>query len=313
MSRLEQTLRAWARPLSQWAPIGLPEPGESGALVRVTLHANRQERDVTHDHAVVSLDPLLLSVGGHETARAADARLEFSDRASGALLGWLQLRAAPSPFEPPGPGLYAVQASGHRCVDWPTRAWQRLLRSLRPQATGFRMSETALRHLAIIYLLPRPVVYASVDDGEASNLFPMDLIGTLGDGFSLALRLTSPSVATLRRSRRVALGDVAAGDRALAYRLGEHHREVRIDWASVPVTLVDSGQFGLRLPARSLRIRECRIEQVADIGSHCWFLCRVVGETPLRTGARLCHTSGIHSHYRARIRQVPWSATGDAA
>jgi flavin reductase (DIM6/NTAB) family NADH-FMN oxidoreductase RutF len=310
---LTQTLRAWTRPLPQWSPIGLPDPGECGSLVRVTLKSHGLERDVTDNHAVVSLDPLLLAVGGREIASAADARLDFSDRASGALLGWLELDAAPSPFAGPGPRVYAVRAGGHRCVDWPTRAWQRLLQPPRARVTGFRMSAAAQRHLAIVYLLPRPVFYVSVDDGDGSNLFPMDLIGTVGAGLSLALRRTSPSVTTMRRSLRVALGDVAVGDRALAYGLGEHHREARIDWARLPVPMVDSEKFGLRLPVCSLRIRECRIEQVADMGSHCWFLCRVVSEHLLGTGPRLCHTSGIHSHYRARIRQAPWTAAGDAA
>jgi flavin reductase (DIM6/NTAB) family NADH-FMN oxidoreductase RutF len=306
MNKLLRTVRGWTRPLSQWSPIGLPDAGEPGALVQVTLRENDRELDVTDDHAIVSLDPLLVTIG---TAVDERVRLEFTDRASGDALGWLELHATRTES---GPRVFAVRDGGHRCLDWRTRAWQKLRRPLRPRSAGFRMGEAALGHLAILYLLPRPVVFVSVDDGEAANLFPMDLIGKVGECFSLALRLTSPSVRTIRRSRRLALGDVAAGDRALAYRLGEHHRVSQIDWSQLPEMRL-SPQFGLRLPAGSLRVRECAVEATADIGSHAWFLCQVVSETALAPGPRLCHTSGIHSHYRARRAGVPWAPAGDAA
>jgi flavin reductase (DIM6/NTAB) family NADH-FMN oxidoreductase RutF len=309
MSRLARALRGWVRPLSQWSPIGLPELIEPGELVRVTVRAGQRERDVTRDQAIVSLAPLQVAIGGID---APEASLEFSDRATGKRLGWLDLMAVPSPQQGPGPTVYAVRGGGHRCVDWPTRAWQRVHRALHARGSGFRMSDAAQDHLAIFYLLPRPVALVSVDDGASSNLFPMDLIGPVDDSFSLALRRTSPSVATLRRSGHVALGDVAARDHALAYRLGEHHRETSIDWSGLP-RLVGSAQLGLRLPASSLRIREFRIDRCADIGSHCWFLCRLIGESHLAAGAPLCHTSGIHSHYRASINRVPWTPAGDAA
>jgi flavin reductase (DIM6/NTAB) family NADH-FMN oxidoreductase RutF len=313
MNKLLRTVRGWTRPLSQWSPIGLPATGEPGALVQVTLLEDDRERDVTADHAIVSLDPLLVTIG---TAVDERARLTFTDRASGDVLGWLELQAALSSHAESGPHagsrVFAVRDGGHRCLDWRTRAWQKLRRPLPQRGTGFHMGEAALGHLAILYLLPRPVVLVSVDDGEASNLFPMDLIGPVGDLFSLALRLTSPSVPTIRRSRRLALGDVAASERALAYRLGEHHRVSRIDWSQLP-EMVRSPQFGLRLPVGSLRMRECTVEAAVDIGSHAWFLCRVVSETAMAAGARLCHTSGIHSHYRARRAKVPWAPAGDAA
>jgi flavin reductase (DIM6/NTAB) family NADH-FMN oxidoreductase RutF len=309
MNKVLRTLRGWTRLLSQWTPIGLPDTSEPGALVRVTLRENDRERDVTADHAVVSLDPLLITIG---TAVNERVRLEFTDRASGDVLGWLELHAVLLSHTKSGPHLFAVRDGGHRCLDWRARAWQKLRRPRRPRGAGFHMGEAALGYMAILYLLPRPVVFVSVDDGEASNLFPMDLIGSVGEFLSLALRQTSPSVRTIRRSRRLALGDVAAVDRALAYRLGEHHRVSQIDWSQLP-EMRRSPQFGLRLPAGSLRVRECTVDAVADIGSHAWFLCHVVSETTLGAGPRLCHTSGIHSHYRARRAGVPWTPAGDAA
>jgi flavin reductase (DIM6/NTAB) family NADH-FMN oxidoreductase RutF len=163
----------------------------------------------------------------------------------------------------------------------------------------------------VFYLCPRPVVLVSVDDGDASNLFPMDLIGPLGrDWFSLALRSTSPSVATLKAARRLALGDVAAGDRELAYRLGAHHRTQRLDWNRLSCALMLTQAFRLPLPASVLRTRECVIEQVHETGSHAWFLCRVVSDERRSAGEQLFHTSGIHRRFRERARTLPWSTAG---
>ncbi len=113
----------------------------------------------------------------------------------------------------------------------------------------------------------------SVDDGSHSNLFPMDLIGPISaDRFTLALRTTSPSIPTMKSARRVALSDVPARDFATAYKLGIHHKNVKVEWHDLPFEIRRSQNFHLPYPAIALRVREFEILDFADIGSHTLFV-----------------------------------------
>jgi flavin reductase (DIM6/NTAB) family NADH-FMN oxidoreductase RutF len=308
MSGALATLKVLARPLPLWTPIALTGVE---ALVEVRCETDT-ERDVTHDQVIVSLAPLLIAIGD---TRHAKPRLRFLDRTTGFELGCLDLRVA-SELHAGGRahGIYEVTGGWHHCLATPLRQWNRLLQ-MRGGMSGHGplMTRRAIEQMSIFYLSPRPVVLVSVDDGVGSNLFPMDLIGTIGGAFSLALRSTSPSVATLRNSHRAALGDVAPEDRDLAYSLGRHHRETRIDWATQPFATVRSALFGLPLPASAVRIRECEIENSIVIGSHTVFACRIVHEEQRSDGPQLHHTSGIHQHYRERTRRSPWSRPGEPA
>jgi flavin reductase (DIM6/NTAB) family NADH-FMN oxidoreductase RutF len=199
-----------------------------------------------------------------------------------------------------------VDGGKHRCLPAGVRAWQRLLQARWRHDGGFRMSNTAIQHLMLFYLCPRPVVLVSVDDGVNNNLFPMDLIGKLRNSFTLALRSTSPSVATMRGSRRVALADVALRLQRTVYALGKHHKLAKIDWSTLPFDSAHSAEFGLRVPVDAERIRECSIERWHEVGSHTFFVCRVVSDHTLGDAPRLHHTCGIHRAYRQRAGELPW-------
>ncbi|HEU4780008.1 MAG TPA: flavin reductase [Steroidobacteraceae bacterium] len=300
-------------PAPMWAPIALPGPQD---LIEVHLLTPGADRDVTNNQAIAALAPFSVVLGGVDIA---EAQLSFRDRGSSAELGRLQLRATQTLTTATGElGVYAVIAGAQTCEGQLLQWWHRLRQALtqhrRSAPDNFRMSPAAVRQMLIFYLCPRPVVLVSVDDGTNSNLFPMDLIGPVSSGgFTLALRNTSPSVATIQNARRVALADVAARDRDLAYGLGRHHRQARIDWAKLPYEITHSARFGLPVPARALRVRECEIDCWHQIGSHTLFVGRVVSED-VRTGTPyLFHTSGIHRHYRERHAQrTPWLEARDA-
>lgn len=302
-------LKLLVRPPALWEPIGL---AAAQPLIEVRLRDGSVEQDVTSDHVVVSLQPLLLAVGEEPAAFASDTpQLKFVDRGTGTALGTLRLRRE----HLAGPGfarLFRVTGCSQACVPRPLQHWHGLLRRLRRRkGNDFSMAESAVEQLNVFYVCPRPVVLVSVDDGDASNLFPMDLVGPLGERwFSLALRSSSPSIGTLRGSRRLALGDVAATDRDLAYELGRHHKTRRLDWSRLSCALTLTHAFRLPLPNGVLRTRECVIEQVHEIGSHTWFLCRVLHDERRRAGEQLFHTSGIHRRFRERSRSLPWSTAG---
>jgi len=252
----------------------------------------------------------MIGVSLPDGAMPAPGSLRFHDCRSDFELGALALSPAGT-LEFPGARLarHLVRASSHRCLPAAAKAWQRLLRwrGSRSASPNFHMPPEAVGHMQVFYISPRPVVLVSVDDGVNANMFPMDLVGPIhGGGFTLALRNTSPSVETMCKGGRVVLADVPLADRALAYSLGAHHRQKRIDWSTLPCDTVRSARHGFRVPAQSPGVRELDIVAAQPRGSHTIFLCRVAAEESRASGPRLFHTSGIHRAWRRGQGNTPW-------
>jgi flavin reductase (DIM6/NTAB) family NADH-FMN oxidoreductase RutF len=207
-----------------------------------------------------------------------------------------------------------VHGSAQRCLRWPYRPWNRWLQNRRMRrqsdSNNFTMPPEAVQQLMIFYICPRPVVLVSVADRTHSNLFPMDLIGPVSaDRFTLALRSTSPSIATMKSARQVAVSDVPASHCATAYKLGIHHKSALIDWHQLPFAVRKTRDFQLPYPAIALRVRELEILDCATIGSHTLFVTRVASEAAFAQDPQLFHASGIYQHFRARnARPFPMTA-----
>ena len=304
---LPVVLKRWLRPLPQWPPVALHAPQE---VVRVCLATVRGEFDVTRAAVVAALRPLTLAVGmDAQLLSAIEAhatpQLRFVDLESGRSVGLLQLQHLRN-WNTSGTaiGLFEVQRGTQRCLHWPYRPWNRWLQNRRMRANtdpnNFFMPPEAVQQQMIFYICPRPVVLVSLDDGSHSNLFPMDLIGPVSaDRFTLALRSTSPSIATMKSARRVALSDVPARDYATAYKLGIHHKNVKVDWDHLPFEIRRSTQFRLPYPAIALRVREFAILDFATIGSHTFFVTQLASELSDAADAQFFHTSGIYQHFRS--------------
>jgi flavin reductase (DIM6/NTAB) family NADH-FMN oxidoreductase RutF len=311
---LPVAVKRWLRPLPQWPPVALHAPQEA---VRVTLATVRGEFDVTRAAVVAALRPFTLAVGLDAQRLSAietdpGPRLRFVDLESGRTVGVLQLQHMRN-WNSSGTaiGLFGVRDATQRCLHWPYRPWNRWLQNRRMRANtdpnNFFMPPAAVQQQMIFYICPRPVVLVSVDDGVHNNLFPMDLIGPVSaDHFTLALRSTSPSIATMKSARRVALSDVPAGDFATAYKLGVHHKNVKVDWDHLPFKIERSHKFSLPCPAIALRVRELAIVDFDTIGSHTLFLGRVVSDLSTGEGSQFFHTSGIYQYFRTRnARPLP--------
>ena len=305
---LPQALKRRIRALPQWAPVGVRQPQD---LVQVRMQGAVGEIDVTGRAVVAALSPLTLGVGLEEAASAAlgdcsTPVLRFADLESGRTVGALELiRVRDSSTKAARIALFEVRHAVQRCVQWPYRPWNRYLqgRAIRRHRPpdNFWMPPDAVQQLMIFYTYPRQVVLVSVEDGEHRNLFPMDLIGPVGpDRFTLALRNTSRSVPVMKTARRVVLSDIAASERALAYRLGAHHREPLADWQSLPCAIERSRVFSLPFVQSALRVRELEILDFETIGSHTFFVTRIAAEQPLAEAQQLHHTSGLYQHFRTR-------------
>lgn len=304
-------IRRALRPTPQWLAISLP-PAEQ--VVTVTLSLGSLDVDVTNNIAVAALRPFTLRLGmdfamAEAVRRASRVSLRLCDAELRRALGVMDLDyqrewvAAGTCV-----GLFTVRGAWHRCTSRARRAWDswmyaRAVRNV-PRET-LLMTPSAVEQMLVFYLRPRPVCLVSVDDGEHSNIFPMDLIGPLpSEHFTLALRNTSPSIATIRMSRRVAIADLPGTACRIAYQLGAHHKRVQVDWDSLPFPTVRSAEFGLHVPALAPRIREMEILDFQTIGSHTLFVGRVHSERVNgEATARLCHTSGAHQRLRIRANR----------
>jgi flavin reductase (DIM6/NTAB) family NADH-FMN oxidoreductase RutF len=295
-------IRPFVRPLPQWSPVAVA-PRQT--LVIATLRWNGESADVTEDHTVASLKPLLIATS---LDAGQNAVLEYHDRTTGKLLGLLQLvRTTPLSVAGTSPVFYQVVAGEHRCLDWPRRPWntwlqnRAMLKSRSPHGSG--MEPVKAQQLMVAYLCPRPVVLVSVETPGHRNIFPMDLIGPLRRSgfFSLALRSTNVSLPTMRETRRVALSGVPAGLKAAVYKLAEHHKQPLRNWneLSFPVRL--SREFGIPVVSDALNIRELAIVRYQEIGSHTFFLGHVVSEENPVEGPQLHHTAGFHQAWRRRL------------
>jgi flavin reductase (DIM6/NTAB) family NADH-FMN oxidoreductase RutF len=246
-------------------------------LIGVQLLAGGVQFKVTANNVIAALKPLIIAIGLDAPLQRAMERdqgpaLRFVDRHTQRLVGSLHLRrirvrqAGDAQI-----GLFDVVNDRQRCLRWPYRPWNRYLQN-----------RAALKN-----------------DRRHSNIFPMDLIGPLvQDVFTLALRSSSQSVGTMKSTRRVALSDIAASDVKIAHALGTHHKQMQVDWDRLPFAIEPSLHFSLPVPATALRVREIEIIDHEEIGSHTFFICRIVSERCVREGDQLHHTSGIYEHFR---------------
>jgi flavin reductase (DIM6/NTAB) family NADH-FMN oxidoreductase RutF len=305
---LPEALKRRLRALPQWSAIALREPQE---VVEIRMFTPGGEFDVTRASVVASLRPFTLAIGLDDRILStmkygSEPEIRFMDLEFQRTLAVLQLRHVRNQTAAEATiGLFEIRHGAQHCTRWPYRHWNRWLqnRAIRRNVdpSNFSMPPEAVQHMMIFYTCPRPVVLVSVDDGHLSNVFPMDLIGSITPNlFTLALRSTSQSIATMKSARRVALSDIAAQARAIAYQLGAHHKNVKIDWGRLPFGIERSGIYSLPCPDIALRVRELDILSFESIGSHTFFVTRIVSERAIGESARLFHTSGIYQHFRSR-------------
>jgi flavin reductase (DIM6/NTAB) family NADH-FMN oxidoreductase RutF len=248
------------------------------------------------------------------TIERAPLFLGFSDRSGdNRLLGEIQLSHAET-IRIGDRVLYLFRASRstNRCLPRSV-VWRRYLDFARQQrrvAEGPAPPETRMIipeffALSTFYICPRPVVLVSVVDGNAANIFPMDLIGSVGgEHFTLALHGTSTAVSLMERSRRVALSDVPVGQISIAYALGQNHKKTDFRWNQLSFDLTTSPAFGLPIPEFALSVKELEIEEVRAMGSHKLFICRT-GENHVRShGLQLSFVQGFYHARRQKSQPL---------
>lgn len=301
-------VRPLVRPLPQWSTVAVVAPQHA---VKAYLHGDDGMVDVTIDHTVASLKPLVMATSMHAGTRPV---IEYCDTVTGKRVGLLRLARMVSLTvgQDMSPTLYRVTAGEHHCLGWPRGPWNRWLQNRlmlrQPTSHHALMAPTAVQQLMIAYLCPRPVVLVSVDAGNHQNIFPMDLIGPLSRCglYSLALRSTNVSARVICETGRVALSCIPAAMKATAYKLSEHHKKPLQDWQELPFPVRPSQCLGIPTVASALRVYELAVLHSQEIGSHTFFLCRIMSDERLAPGEQLHHTPGYYQSYRRR-RDMPFA------
>ncbi len=127
------------------------------------------------------------------------------------------------------------------------------------------------------FICPRPVVLVSAVSGNRSNIFPMNLLGSISDGyFAFALdstRLAAPLVAA---AGKVALSSIPLEQSEVAQRLGKNHKKESVAWNQLPFPTRPSQALGIPVPYFASRVIELQIEATRNLGSHTFFVARVI-------------------------------------
>jgi flavin reductase (DIM6/NTAB) family NADH-FMN oxidoreductase RutF len=306
------------RELSQFCALGLPDPQRD---IKVWLVGMGPPRDITGRNVLAGTRPLVVGISldddGKRNAIAQNRlSLEFREsRAGQTLLGKVELEFSDALglegeerlclFRTRRPVNYCLPRSllWRRYLDF---AYDRWRKQRGPKPPENPMAASEVHALFIFYICPRPIVLVSVVDGDAGNIFPMDLIGQIGRRhFSLALHTTAKAVPIIERTRRVVLSSVPVEEMSLAYQMGRNHHKASVEWASLPFALTKSVTFGLPVPTFALRVRELEVLQSRDTGSHRLFICKVVDEHPIADGLQFFQAHGFYDEWRKQAIPLP--------
>jgi hypothetical protein len=293
--------------------IGLRQPqGE----IAVFLHGFGAPIDVTERHTMACCAPFLIGVSVDGARRVAapdrnDFSLRFCERAGqNRLLGVIRL--APKTvisLDRSQLVLFNVTGSTNYCLPKP-RLWAHYVpgaisnwRKLR--TFDVKMTSREIRASQIAFIRPHPLMLGSVSGEAGGNIFPMNLMGDLGNGyFGFALKDSRRAAHLVERAGCVALSNVPLSLCSVAFKLAINHTKESIDWNQLPFALTLSKNLLIPVPASAPRVREMKVDQVHKIGSHTLFISRILSDE--------CYCDEPQVHIVHGFYQL-WRLRGDKA
>jgi flavin reductase (DIM6/NTAB) family NADH-FMN oxidoreductase RutF len=176
-----------------------------------------------------------------------------------------------------------------------------------------RLGSKDIRAMPIFFICPRPVGLVSVG-GLAGNLFPMNLMGSLGERhFGFALNSTRTSSLLVKRAGQLALSSVPLAQASLARELGGNHKKECVDWHVLPFATRPSKRLGLPVPCFSLRVREMEVIAAQEMGSHTFFMARILEDEYCADSLQFFMVHGIYQAWRQRYQPYGQSLAPDRA
>jgi hypothetical protein len=293
--------------LPQEFTIGLTEPE---AEISVWLCDRGKRRDVTGQFTTACTSPLTLciSLGKGEPPDESSPEsiaLHFCERdGKQRLLGEIQL-ACDTTISVDGHHfmLFRVRDSTNYCLPrirlWAHYALHAYSQWRRDDPPDIRMTLLEQKAASVTFIRPHPLCLVSVGDLADGNIFPMNLMGDLGDGyFGFALREQRLAGHLVERAGRIALSAIPISKCSVPFRLVDNHKKTSIDWSVLPFETKLSGKFGIPVPSFAVRVREMQVERVHPIGSHRFFIARVVSDETHSSDPQACVIHGFYQFLR---------------
>ena len=287
--------------------IGLEDPQTE---ITVWLHGMGTPIDITDRHSMACADPFTVCIAFNNEeelpeANLRDLSIKFCERDGGRrTLGEIHLdskRIGVIPATGLQLMLFEARRSSNYCLPkariWAHYLLQRHSLWKKADSAGIKMSFLERRAVMVMFIRPHPVVLVSLDGDAGGNIFPMNIMGSLNrDYLAFALKNSRIAARLVERARRVVLSDVPLSQTSLAYRLGVNHGKSSVDWDRLPFATKLSPQFKFRVPTFTHRVREIEVETIRDLGSHTFFVGRIVGT---ERSADAVGLSIIHGFYQA--------------
>jgi hypothetical protein len=306
--------------------LGLVEPQEE---ITVWLRGATIDLDVTHRHSIVCAAPLTICVGFDEGQRPSEKEiaslsLTFCEQdGKKRVLGVIGLKyTATVPAIGSELALFEPRSSKNFCLSNAHIGAHYLLHAYRQwrsdNTNGIRMSFLEKRATMVMFIRPHPIVLVSVGSKKAGNIFPMNLLGGLGNGYyGFALRTEKLAGGLVERAGRIALSSLPLSQGFLSYQLANNHTKQSIDWDHLPFATKTSVTFNIPVPDFAQRVKELEIELVRAIGSHSFFVARLVHDQKFSEGLGFCSIHGFYQSWRLkklnqRTREREVSLAGDA-
>ena len=162
-----------------------------------------------------------------------------------------------------------------------------------------------MRAMEVFFICPRAICLASVDESSGKNMFPMNVMGQLGDAYvGFGLKDSRSPSRLVDGAKRLALSTIPMQQGNLGFALGSNHSKKNgIDWTDLPFPTRHSPKFGIPIPAFAFRVREMEVEGARKLGSHIFFIGRIVNDERFSSGIEWCV---VHGHYQAwRLKGRP--------
>jgi hypothetical protein len=172
-----------------------------------------------------------------------------------------------------------------------------------------RLSFRQFKSLVASHSYPRRVRVISFREGEAFNIFPMDLLGTIParKRWVFGLRHSNHSLPRIMATGKIVVSEASSENKGTIYQLGKHHQSGLVAMDSLPFRTTGSEIFAFPVPEWAESYQEIRIVKTMNLGSHMLLWGESVNEKMVKTlSAHLFHIPFmLWLHQRKRGREYP--------
>lgn len=268
--------------------------------------------DVTDRHTMACCAPFIIAVSidsalGSVALKAGEASLLFRQRMyPHRVLGVIRLAPGENvALDHSTLILFKVVGSTNYCLP-KLRLWAHYLpeavSNWRKLATfDVKMTHREIRASQVAFIRPHPLMLGSLNDRAGGNIFPMNLMGDLGNGqFAFALKDSRRAAHLVERTGCLALSNVPLPLCSVAFQLAANHKREAADWNQLPFALHRSRELEIPVPTCAPRVRELKVDQVHRIGSHTLFIARILSDDWRSDEPPVHIIHGFYQHWRLK-------------